>query len=94
MKDHQKMFPEYMAASNRDHNETHYRPSNGCEGDSFMQRWCNRCAKRDDEYAYMGCDISVRAMLYYADEPEYPPEWTYEDGQPCCTAFEEREAQR
>lgn len=62
-----------------------YRPSNGSEGDMFMDRWCSDC-KRD----HLTCEIIAAANCFDTADDNYPPEWTYrEDGQPCCTAHEE-----
>jgi hypothetical protein len=62
-----------------------YRPSNGMEGEIFMEAWCYRCAKWNTE---SGCPIVNATMLYREDDPEYPAEWRIgEDGQPECTAF-------
>lgn len=74
-----------------------YRPSNGTEGQLFMDAFCRRCQRDgamrsgdpvedcDDEQR---CDILGLTMIYQADEPEYPSAWQYgKDGQPCCTSF-------
>lgn len=74
-----------------------YRPSNGTEGDSFIAAWCGSCARDralregcpieecdDDEC----CDIIGRTMRYQIHDPEYPPEWCYdEQGRAKCTAY-------
>ncbi len=61
-----------------------YRPSNGTEGDIFMEMYCDRCAKR--EY----CVIPCVSMAFEKDDPEYPKEWLFgSDGVPICTAIEE-----
>jgi len=63
-----------------------YRPSNGTKGADFMARYCNRCAKDDDE----SCGILARTILFYEYHPEYPVEWIYDaDNRPCCTAFDD-----
>ncbi|HEY9804796.1 MAG TPA: hypothetical protein V6D25_30970 [Leptolyngbyaceae cyanobacterium] len=62
-----------------------YRPSNGAEGQIFMNRWCNKC-KRNSEVLQVYCDI-----LTMAYRKEQPPEWIYHDNKPICTAFSPRE---
>ena len=71
-----------------------YRPSNGTEGSMFMDRFCYQCTKDNfDEKTFTGgCDIIVLTMGYDTDDSEYPKEWVYdEDGQPICTAFDQKE---
>ncbi|MCL2076055.1 MAG: hypothetical protein FWH15_06405 [Betaproteobacteria bacterium] len=64
-----------------------YRPSNGTEGDNFMEHWCFRCQRdkpEDEEY----CPILGKTFALSADDPEYPVEWRFDQfGIPCCTAF-------
>ena len=61
-----------------------YRPSNGTEGDVFMEMFCYRCKHYDD------CEIIVKTMAFEKDDPEYPKEWKFDaEGCPTCTAFEE-----
>lgn len=69
-----------------------YRPSNGTEGMDFMEQFCVRCKKDEDER----CPILGRTMAYQVDEPEYPVEWIRDDDgrNPRCTAFEAKEAVR
>lgn len=68
-----------------------YRPSNGTEGEIFMEQFCHRCAKYpDDPNDPNQCDILARSFFHQVGEPEYPKEWI-EDGNlenPRCTAFE------
>jgi len=75
-----------------------YRPSNGSEGEAFMESWCAYCV-RDKEWNGTlpagkeatdedWCEIIGRTFAHDVSEPEYPIEWQYgEDGQPKCTAF-------
>lgn len=69
-----------------------YQPSNGSEGEYFMARWCNHCA-RDEAFQANpdeadGCEIAGMTMCLHVDNPSYPKEWRYaDDGQPQCTAF-------
>lgn len=66
-----------------------YRPSNGSEGLVFQHRYCSRCVKDRNE----DCSILASALLFHADEPEYPKEWVYPDDESVlmgvCTAFEQ-----
>ena len=68
-----------------------YRPSNGTEGGSFMCDWCCKCERdrkyQEDEDKGEPCDILSRTFVFDIDDPEYPVEWIYKDGQPTCTAF-------
>lgn len=78
-----------------------YRPSNGTEGEIFMESWCYKC-KRDRAYqenpdAADGCDIIARTLSYNVNDPKYPTEWVMrwikaDDGigtyEARCTAFE------
>ena len=66
-----------------------YRPSNGTEGEFFMERWCYRC--RHDSAPDDFCPILATTMAFDVDDPEYPSEWVQnEDGiGGYCTAFEE-----
>ena len=66
-----------------------YRPSNGAEGDFFMQRFCYNCTK-DDVSENILCDIIALTMAYDVGDKQYPGEWVYKDGHPICTAFEMR----
>ena len=70
-----------------------YRPSNGSEGEMFMEMWCGHCTKDEEWGGKKGttCDIIAATMCFDTDDADYPAEWTYDaKGQPCCTAFEER----
>ena len=66
-----------------------YRPSNGCEGDWFMNKWCARCTKQDP--GHIGCQIIAGSMAYSLKDPEYPKELRCEhlpEGfDAWCTAF-------
>lgn len=73
-----------------------YRPSNGIEGDMFMERFCYRC-KRDAAFQKSGdgedgCQIILGTMSFYTDNAEFPREWVSDDNvglvNPRCTAFE------
>lgn len=66
-----------------------YRPSNGTEGMDFMAQWCDKCQLDDGEKLF--CEILSASMCYEMNEPDYPSEWIYKEGQPCCTAFVSKE---
>lgn len=67
-----------------------YSPSNGIEGEMFMEEYCYQCDK-DSEYQLTGesgCEILSRALCFNIKNERYPKEWIYNDnGQPTCTAF-------
>lgn len=72
-----------------------YRPSNGIEGYIFEEEFCCRCRhyKKVDTETW-DCDMNILnlASLHSVDDPHYPTEWVHdEDGNPTCTAFEEKE---
>mgnify|MGYP001571152655 FL=1 len=69
-----------------------YCPSNGSEGEWFINKWCCNC-KRDQKFlagkSEKGCQILSDTFSYNVGDPGYPNQWIYDkDGQPCCTAFE------
>lgn len=69
-----------------------YRPSNGSEGDGFMEKFCANCI-HEKYYHTMNdndkmCDIISASMVYDLHEPNYPSQWTYdENDNPVCTAW-------
>lgn len=70
-----------------------YQPSNGMEGEAFIDSWCGNCihdrAFREDPDNNDSCRIVARSLAHNVSDPEYPPEWRYnENGTPVCTAFE------
>lgn len=66
-----------------------YRPSNGSEGDWFIESHCMKCRNCDpDPEGEKQCDILLRSVSYSVGDPEYPTEWVYKDGKPTCTAWE------
>ena len=70
-----------------------YRPSNGTEGEIFMERWCARCWRDAAFRADQGdsCPIAAATMAFDIDDPEYPAEWIEDETGPRCTAFEPNE---
>ena len=64
-----------------------YRPSNGTEGEMFMEKFCYRCIHEDGDENL--CNILSSTFWHDVDDKESPPEWQYgKDGQPLCTKFE------
>ncbi len=69
-----------------------YRPSNGTEGEYFMEAFCAKCVKFEPCPGVGGrhCDIQMRSIVHGIDDAEYPGEWRYDkSGDPTCTAFED-----
>ena len=84
----QPLYTDELADNLRKRDGAKYRPSNGTEGEMFMERWCYRCTKDDQQNVF--CPIIAKTMAFDVDNPEYPSEWQYNpQGQPICTAFEE-----
>lgn len=66
-----------------------YRPSNGTEGEYFMDKHCMNCLHCDpDPDGAKQCEILMRAMCYSVNDEEYPTEWTYIDDKPTCTKWQ------
>lgn len=63
-----------------------YRPSNGTEGEMFMERFCYQCVHEEYGESEL-CDILTRTMIYDVEDDKYPDEWVYGDDGPVCTAF-------
>jgi hypothetical protein len=69
-----------------------FQPSSGTHGEIFMSEYCYQCIKfPHDSDAKNQCQIVLATMAYDIQDPEYPKEWRYVDGQPTCTAFNSRE---
>jgi hypothetical protein len=65
-----------------------FRPSNGAEGDIFMERNCFQCVK-DDPQKDLFCPLIAASFKYEKDDPHYPLEWQGEFADPrtwICTA--------
>ena len=61
-----------------------YRPSNGTEGDLFIELWCEQCAHNLSD----GCSIITDSLCYDVTHPNYPNALQYApNGQPCCKAY-------
>lgn len=71
-----------------------YRPSNGTEGEGFMEAHCYQCLherwihRQKEDRDEDKCVIINLTMGYDVNDPEYPDEWTYDEkGDPTCTKF-------
>lgn len=63
-----------------------YRPSNGTEGECFMEHHCYHCIHDNGKDKI--CDILTRSMCCDKTDKEYPEEWTYEEsGRATCTSW-------
>lgn len=91
------LYPDEHAARLKDRAGQKWRPSNGTEGEIFIESWCAKC-KRDAAYQAdpdhaNSCPIVAHSLCFDISDPEYPTEWQYgADGQPKCTAFEHVDA--
>ena len=67
-----------------------YRPSNGTEGEMFMDSFCYQCV-HDDEFQRTGengCETLAKTLVLNIDDEEYPKEWVRDDkGYPICAKF-------
>ena len=72
-----------------------YQPSNGTEGEMFMEKFCYRCrwdqAFQRSQSGEDGCPIVVATMTHNPGDTFYPLEWISDNAtgkNPRCTAFE------
>lgn len=63
-----------------------YRPSNGTEGDIFMDKFCFNCKNNPEENP---CLILRDSLAYHIDNPHYPKEWIEDEKGERCTAFQD-----
>ncbi len=88
-----RLYTPDLAAAIKAGGNKKYWPSNGFEGEVFQGLWCE-CCKRDELFRRgegPGCEILAKTFCYDTSDSEYPAEWTYDsEGQPTCTAFEQR----
>jgi hypothetical protein len=76
-------FPEQAGQS--------YQPSNGTEGEYFMEDFCYQCLH--DQDPDKGCVLIMLSIFRKPGDPDYPKEWIYnQDGEPTCTKFYRKEA--
>ena len=67
-----------------------YRPSNGTEGEIFMEKFCYQCI-HDDFNNEKYCEILSDTMIYDINDSEYPKEWHYDkNNKPVCAKFNKR----
>jgi hypothetical protein len=74
---------------------TRYLPSNGSEGDGFMERFCYRCTREDANYDAPGERCVILDESFGAYPGPGPKEWLMETAKPWrswCTAFDPRDA--
>lgn len=67
-----------------------YRPSNGTEGDGFMENFCYQCIHDNPDYNARSprCEIMTLTMCLGVDDNDYPSEWQYdENDRPTCTKW-------
>lgn len=66
-----------------------YRPSNGTEGEIFMDGWCLWCERDRAFREDVGdsCPIAAATMAHDTGDPGYPAEWITDEKGPRCTAF-------
>lgn len=71
-----------------------YRPSNGSEGEGFLEAYCFHCERdrafRDTNYegdGALGCQILAATYRYDVNHPDYPKEWIEDERGSRCTAF-------
>ena len=61
-----------------------YCPSNGTEGEYFMEKFCYHCIHDNGDKVI--CPILMASMSYYPSDPKFPKEWIYDGlGNPTCT---------
>lgn len=67
-----------------------YRPSNGDEGYSFIDRFCCNCTRDRQQ----NCSILARSMAYEVKDKDYPKEWVQDigGGNARCTSFRDKRA--
>ena len=93
----QKIYPDDFAEELIKRAGEKWRPSNGTEGDLFIESHCGVCAfgefirqgmNFDDAEENERCEIVGKTFLCAVDDEEYPVEWQYgKDGHPTCIAF-------
>jgi hypothetical protein len=82
-----ELFTDAHAELNKSMAGKLFRPSNGTEGEMFCATWCEQCSK----YSEGECHVFCATLWLGTEDQRYPREWTYgDDGQPKCTAFEQK----
>ena len=68
-----------------------YQPSNGTEGEIFMDQFCCKCIKfPESPDAINQCQILAKTFYLRVTDKDYPHQWQYKDDTPVCTAFKDR----
>lgn len=85
------MFPPDLAKLYVEQAGKRYEPSNGTEGEIFMDEWCRTC-QRDrsmrEGLDIEDCDETELCRIIAASFQGEATEWVYgNDGQPMCTAY-------
>ena len=64
-----------------------YRPSNGTEGDYFIDEFCMNCINcNPDPDGEKQCDILRDTFVFDISDEGYPKQWVYDDNEkPSCT---------
>jgi hypothetical protein len=68
-----------------------YKPSNGTEGELFINRHCANCVHENSfrkEDGKKFCGILSATLTHEVNDKKYPTEWQYIDDKPTCTKFE------
>lgn len=78
------LYPDDLAEVLKPRAGEKWRPSNGSEGEAFIESWCMRCSRDGNE----DCPILAATFAYPVDDPAYPSQWQLDPrGQPVCTAW-------
>ena len=66
-----------------------YRPSNGTEGECFIDTYCMNCINCDpNPDGKKQCEILCASLWFNINEEGYPKEWIYnEQNKPTCTSW-------
>ena len=84
------MYTDEMAEELKENAGKKWRPSNGTEGEIFIEEYCHNCICDDPENE-LYCSIIAQSMAYDIDEEQYPSEWQIgKDGQPTCTNYKQK----
>ncbi|MBS4019090.1 MAG: hypothetical protein KGZ68_12725 [Dechloromonas sp.] len=78
----QAIYPHDFAAKLVKRAGEKYRPSNGTEGQLFLDAFCRRCQRDAAMRTGVGspndaqrCDLIGMTMLHEVTDPEYPQAW-------------------
>lgn len=67
-----------------------YMPSNGSEGDWFIEKHCMKCKNcNPDPLGEKQCIILLNSLSFDITHEMYPREWIYDkDNEPTCTSWD------